>query len=222
VVLIVEVSGMSNKETVKTYFDRWADGIGWLELNYLHPFFLNGVIKAIPLEKGSRVIDVGCGTGWASRDLSKMVTQGEVVGLDISERLIKKAKDLTLADRSSDYENLVYKVAEAENIPYPSNYFDHAISFVSFSWWVRPDEVLSEIERVLKPSGRLYVADVYDKGMGRMLSMICNCFSSFKENIYSANDYREFLNGRFADVCQRKISPFGWGLLTIGTKTQVN
>ena len=213
---------MSNKETVKTYFDRWADGIGWLELNYLHPPFLTGVIKGIPLEKGSKVIDVGCGTGWASRDLAKMLAEGEVVGLDISERLISKAKELTLMDTSSDYENLVYEVAEAENIPYPSNYFNHAISFVSFSWWVRPDEVLREIERVLKPNGRLYVADVYDKGMGRMLSMICNCFSSFKENIYSANDYREFFDRNFTNVYQRKISPFGWGLLTIGTKTQVH
>ena len=221
-VLYVKLIDMSSKETVKTYFDKWADGIGWLELNYLHPPFLNGVFKAIPLEKGSRIIDVGCGTGWASRHLAKMVTHGEVVGLDISERLIEKAKELTLADRSSEYENLVYKVAEAENIPYPSNYFDHAISFVSFSWWVRPDEVLSEIERVLKPGGRLYVADVYDKGMGRILSMICNSLSSFKENIYSANDYREFFNRRFTDICQRKISPLGWGLLTVGTKTQVH
>ena len=133
-VLYVKVIDMSSKETVKTYFDKWADGIGWLELNYLHPPFLNGVFKAIPLEKGSRIIDVGCGTSWASRHLAKMVTQSEVVGLDISERLIEKAKELTLADRSSDYENLVYNVAEAENIPYPNNYFDHAISFVSFSW----------------------------------------------------------------------------------------
>ncbi|MEA2053904.1 MAG: class I SAM-dependent methyltransferase [Candidatus Thermoplasmatota archaeon] len=215
---------MSDKEVLKGFCGKWANKIAWLdarlELDCIHPIFLKRGIKEIPLKKESKVIDIGCGMGWACRQMARVTTEGEVVGIDALENAINKAGQLTLKDKSYDYKNLVYKVANATDIPYPGGYFDYAITFVSFSWWVDPDKALEEIVRVLKLKGKLYVLDVYDKGLGGMLARMSNHFLSFKEKIYSAGQYRTFLEKRFAEVWQKKMNPLGWGLLTVGIKNE--
>lgn len=218
---------MSNKETVKTYFDKVAEGIGWLEMNYGHPLFGMKTLRRIVGEETYRininrmslevkVIDIGCGTGWISRELAKMLPDSEVVGIDFSEKMVERAKQLTSKDKH-DYKNLSFKVADTEDIPYPSDYFDYAICSATVSFLTDPDKALREIERILKPGGRLYVADV------------CKDYSPFYFgaklfspcNLYSRKEYKEFFERYFVDIYQEKWTLFG-GLLTVGSKSLKN
>ena len=161
---------------------------------------------------------IGCGSGWLSRKISKVVTKGEEVGIDISEKSIDKTKQVTEKDKSSDYKNLVFRVADVENTPYSDNYFNCAISLYSFSFWSNPMKCLKEIKRILKPNGKIYILDVYD-GMPISYTIgmkIFNFFSPYKENLYLAKEYKEFFQkAGFVDVCQKKVVGT---LLTIGTK----
>jgi ubiquinone/menaquinone biosynthesis C-methylase UbiE len=203
----------------KSFYQRLTHKVFWYDSYYVHSRWCKDVLEEIPLRVDDKVIEIGCGSGWLSRKMSKIVRKGEVVGLDVSEESIRKTRHVTEKDTSSDYTNLVFVVANAEHIPYPSGYFDCATSLYSLSFWDNPVEGLSEIKRVLKPNGKIYIIDAYDQmPVSYILGVeLFNLFSPHKENLYSANEYREFFEkSGFVDVHQKRVVGT---LLTAGTKT---
>lgn len=164
-----------------------------------------------------KVIDIGCGAGWLTRNLAKKVPEGEVVGIDSSEDYIKKLNQSLEKDKSGEYKNLVFRLANAENIPSPDSYFNYAVSFVSLSFWDEPEKVLKEISRVLKLDGKLCIADMYKEGSfwTTGLGKIFSRFSPYKTNIYSSQEFREFFQiAGFTEVYQKEIMGM---LVTMGT-----
>ena len=102
-------------------------------------------------QPGSRVLDVGCGTG---RTTIPLYEQGyEVVGVDITPAMIDTARSIA----SQQGLAINYEVGDATHLPYPNESFDHAL--FSFNGWAQiPGRVnraaaLSEIYRVLRPGG---------------------------------------------------------------------
>jgi len=169
------------------------------------------------LNKKDKIIDIGCGAGGLSRKLAQVVTEGEVVGIDISEGYIKKLNRAKERDKSGDYKNLVFVLASVEEIPYPDNYFDHAVCSESFGFWSEPEKGLAEIKRVLKLGGKLYVVNSYKEApIGVRISVkVFGLLSASKENLYSSQGYRVFFQrGGFTEVYQREIMGT---LLTVGT-----
>src|SRR5438094_10552324 len=69
-------------------------------------------LEALDLAPADRLLDVGCGTGAASRTAAEM--GASVIGVDLSPRMVKEA--MTLAGTS---ENLAFEVAEVERLPFP-------------------------------------------------------------------------------------------------------
>jgi Methylase involved in ubiquinone/menaquinone biosynthesis len=178
-------------------------------------------IFSLALDKKDRIIDIGCGAGGLSRKLAWIATEGEVVGLDISEGYIKKLKRSLEKDKSGDYENLVFMLGSAEDIPYPDNYFDQAIISDSFGSWSVPDKGLTEINRALKPGGKLYIVNSYKEGpiVMRISVKVFNLFSAYKEKLYSSQEYREFFErAGFTVVEQKEV--MGSSLVAIGTKRE--
>jgi ubiquinone/menaquinone biosynthesis C-methylase UbiE len=102
-------------------------------------------------QPGSRVLDVGCGTG---RTTIPLYEEGyEVVGVDITPAMIDTARSIA----SQQGLAINYEVGDATHLPYPNESFDNAL--FSFNGWAQiPGRVnraaaLSEIHRVLRPSG---------------------------------------------------------------------
>lgn len=210
---------MNSKENLKKQFDKTGESRFhvWF-LNFIDPFLFRRAIRQMPLKKNSEVIELGCGTGWASRRMAKIATHGEVVGIDLSKTLLKRAEQFTAKDKSHKYGNLSFEVADAESIPYPDNYFDYAISITSFSWWVNPENGLEEIERILKPGGQFYVVDVCkERLIDNLMVGSERAASVYKENLYSKKEYREFFEKKFENVYQKNFTII-WALLTVGTK----
>ena len=74
-------------------FDKWAGKFE--ERNSIFRYFQKRVISIIPLPSDSNFLDLGCGTGWAVRYVSSLLKgQGYFVGIDVSENMIKKAKEV--------------------------------------------------------------------------------------------------------------------------------
>jgi ubiquinone/menaquinone biosynthesis C-methylase UbiE len=54
---------MSNKESIKETFEKWASGIESTSMEWMHPPFHKWWLKKLNLAENSKVLDVGCGTG---------------------------------------------------------------------------------------------------------------------------------------------------------------
>lgn len=204
----------------KSLLQKLTEEIIWLDSKHVHPLFYKRFIKEIPFpefDKKDKVIDIGCGAGWLTRNLAKRVSEGEVVGIDSSEDYIKKLNQSLEKDESGEYKNLVFRLANAENIPYPDSYFNYAVSSASLSFWSKPEKGLKEISRVLKLDGKLCIADVYKEGLfwTTGLVKIFSRFSPYKMNVYSSQEFREFFQrAGFTIMYQKEIMGM---LVTIGT-----
>src|SRR5947207_15081864 len=104
------------------------------------------------LQPADRVLDLGCGTGWASRRMARMVTAGEVVGLDVADEMLNRARQA-----SQGLPNVRYVWGSAENIPAGDSYFTKVLSVESFYYYADQGKALEELRRVMAPGGRLFI-----------------------------------------------------------------
>jgi SAM-dependent methyltransferase len=116
-----------------------------------NPFSL-GVVN-----KGDSVLDVGCGAGVDTLIAATTVgPKGWVVGIDIIPEMLRRAEENL---NKTILANVTFQEASGEEIPFPEAGFDVVISNGVFN--LIPDKLkaLKEVFRVLKPSGRLMIAD---------------------------------------------------------------
>jgi SAM-dependent methyltransferase len=110
-----------------------------------------------PVNEGESVLDVGCGAGVDTLIAATTVgPKGWVVGIDIIPEMFRRAeKNLN----KTTLANVTFQEASGEEIPFPEAGFDVVISNGVFN--LIPDKLkaLKEVFRVLKPSGRLMIAD---------------------------------------------------------------
>lgn len=105
---------------------------------------------------GARVLELGCGPGFYACRLSEEYPQIHTTGVDLSRRLIARAKSRA-ANRS--LRNCTFTHGDARALPDPSNSIDGVIVSRLFLILLERQAVLSEIFRVLKPGGRCFIAE---------------------------------------------------------------
>jgi arsenite methyltransferase len=111
-----------------------------------------------PLAAGETVVDLGCGAGIDSLIAGKMVgPQGHVMGVDMTDAMVEKART---AATNAGFTNVEFKQGYAESLPVGDGWADVVISNGALN--LVPDKVgvLKELNRVLKPGGRLQIGDI--------------------------------------------------------------
>src|SRR6516164_3334881 len=73
-------------------FNQWAAAGRGDEMENHHSDITDQTLALMDLESTDRVLDLGCGTGWASRRMAKVVAAGEVVGLDVADEMLRRAE----------------------------------------------------------------------------------------------------------------------------------
>jgi ubiquinone/menaquinone biosynthesis C-methylase UbiE len=140
-------------QRLRDEFNKWAaDGRGD-EMERHHISIVEQTLQQMDLKPGDRVLDLGCGVGWASRIMARMVApEGQVVGVDISDEMIARARAA-----SREIDNVMFVWGSAQQVPWQENFFDKVLSVESFYYYTDQERALAELFRVMAPKGKLYI-----------------------------------------------------------------
>lgn len=109
-----------------------------------------------PVGDGLTIIDLGTGPGMLSIELSKLLPQAKIIGVDPSAEMLKVARKNAEESGISDYET---RSGRAEEIPAESNSIDLVVSQLSLHEWEDAQRGIREVFRALKPGGSFIVRD---------------------------------------------------------------
>ncbi len=138
--------------TVNQFFVDYLDSASALKQtqDYKHRTFL-----MLGLKPGYRVLDVGCGAGDDLISLAHIVgPKGHVSGVDNSRVMIETAKQ-----RTAHLEWVEVGAGDGESLPFPDQSFEACRADRVFIHLKNPEKAVDEMLRVLKPGGRILIAD---------------------------------------------------------------
>jgi arsenite methyltransferase len=189
----------SSDERLQQEFNRWADEGEGAKMERHHLDITKKTTRRMDLCPGQNILDLGCGSGWATRLLAAMVrdegvTSGQVVGVDISDEMIGQAQAA-----SKEFDNVKFVVGSAAQIPSEANFFDRVLSVESFYYYPDQGAALTELFRVMAPRGRLFILINLYKDNPYSLQWVPKL--KVPVHILSAAEYLDLLKKRgFEDV----------------------
>jgi SAM-dependent methyltransferase len=107
---------------------------------------------AYGIRAGDDVVDIGCGTGLTTREAARAATPGRVVGVDVSERMLERARELAVAE---GLDNVRYELGDAQVLRFDPAGFDVAISRFGAMFFSDPAAAFANIAAALRPRARL-------------------------------------------------------------------
>ena len=147
----------STDERLRVEFNDWARAGRGESMERGHRPTGEQAIERMQVPATARVLDLGCGSGWATRLLAASARAGIVTGIDISDEMIALARQ-----SSQDFSNVEFHVAPADRLPFPDGTFTHAFSMESLYYYADVGVALGEVARVLDRGGLFAaVMDLY-------------------------------------------------------------
>ena len=114
------------------------------------------LMQCASLAPGHRVVDIACGSGLITLPAAAAVGPGgEVVGVDLSSRMVDSARRRARAMKLS---NASFQRMDAEQLDLPDASFDAAVCALGLMFMPDPAQAVREMRRVLRPGGRLAIA----------------------------------------------------------------
>ena len=139
-------------DSVATRYDLMND----LMSMGLHRAWKAYTVMVANVSEGSRVLDIAAGTGDLAIAFAKKVgASGQVVHTDINEAMLRTGRDRLLDAGVA----LPTMVCDAEKLPFPDNHFDVVTVAFGLRNMTHKDQALKEMNRVLKPRGKLLVLE---------------------------------------------------------------
>lgn len=149
----------SKKEAREAYdrISKFYDYTEWI----FEKKCINTALKLLDIKEGEVVLEIGCGTGNALIKIAEYVGKsGIAYGIDISPKMLEKTNRKILNKALSDKVKLT--CGDALKLPYEDRKFNAVFLSFTLELFDTPEipEILREIERVLKPNGRLGVVSI--------------------------------------------------------------
>ena len=186
-------------QALREEFNRWAEAGRGEGMEQDHLPITLPVLQKMRLAPTDNVLDVGCGAGWLSRRLAKLVPEGRVVGMDISDEMIRHARR-----GSVDFDNLLFVAGEVAQIPWQPHFFSHAISVESSYYWPDPVAGIKELFRALQEGGSVWILINYYRDNAH-----CHQWGDLlavKTHLHSAEEWAEQFRGAgFRNVAHERV-----------------
>ena len=136
------IEGIDSPEVAKA-FEKMTN---FLPFKILHKKILGRINKLNP---SGRLLDIGCGSGNLIVQIAEKFPHLELVGMDISAEILKRAK----MRANETQKEIELKEGSVEKLPFSDEYADFIVSTLSLHHWNNPQNAFQEIYRVLKKDG---------------------------------------------------------------------
>ncbi len=165
----------------------WDKAAGWYEQYWqrqLEPAQAR-LLERVQLKPGEQVLDIACGSGWLSFQMSDAVIPGgRLTATDISDRMIGLAAQ---AAAERNITNIDFRRMEAEELSFPDHSFDVTICSLGLMYVTDTQQSVDEMYRVTRPGGRAAAlvwghrnacgwADIFPIVESRVSSEVCPLF----------------------------------------------
>ena len=128
------------------------------------------IAKEIKLTPGSRILDVGCGTGALIQELISQSSSAHVEGVDANPGMLAIARQ--------NLPSVSFHEGAAESLPFGNSDFDAVVSQFALMLFEDRERSLKEMWRVLKPGGQLVVAVFDEITNNKAYAKIANCYEN--------------------------------------------
>lgn len=156
----------------KTLFDDWGQTGRGDRMAEGHWPRVSQFIDGMAITPGITCLDVGCGNGYAVREMARRTGEtGRVIGVDVSPVMVALAKEQT------NQPNVTLMTAEADRLPLPDGEVDRLLSVEMLYYAPDMAAVANEWRRVVKPDGSAwvmvdyYVENPYSECWGGLLGI---------------------------------------------------
>ncbi|MEV7796668.1 methyltransferase domain-containing protein [Streptomyces sp. NPDC087512] len=152
------------------HLGMWAEGVRtetgvataeemWEELTRAQDSWTGALINMVGLLPGQRMLDVGCGTGRPTVRIG-IESGASVLGVTVSAAQVEAGRDR--AEKAGVADRVTFEQADAMALPLESGSFDAAWAIESFAHFSDRPAAIREVRRVLRPGGRIVLADCYE------------------------------------------------------------
>ncbi|CAI8395144.1 MAG: Demethylmenaquinone methyltransferase [Flavobacterium sp. SCGC AAA160-P02] len=152
-------SNLGKKEQVATMFNNISknyDGLNRIISFGIDVSWRKKVVKIVSKNNPQKILDIATGTGDLALMMSRLQPK-KIIGLDISEGMLAIGKQKIAKAKLSDTIDMV--IGDSEKMPYKDNTFDAITVSFGVRNFASLDKGLTEIRRVLKPSGTFVILE---------------------------------------------------------------
>lgn len=202
------MAGDLDRDTMQRAYARWApiyDAV-------CGPVFEKGrrAATATAMQVGGRILEVGVGTGLSFGDYDAST---QIYGIDLSEPMIARARE-RMASGAFPHVREV-RVMDAHDLDYPDGFFDCVVAQFVITLVERPERVLDEMARVVKPGGEIILVNhLYsERGLAaaieRWFSRHAHTFGLRPEFPFQRLQDWALASGRAQVIERRRVAPMG-------------
>jgi ubiquinone/menaquinone biosynthesis C-methylase UbiE len=114
------------------------------------------ILQQLKIQPGQKILDLGTGSGYLAFEIAKLNPQCNTIGLDIVEKTITRNNSIV---KDNDLKNLKFTYYDGEIFPYDTDFFDIIVCRYALHHFPQIEMCFSELSRVLKTNGQLYISD---------------------------------------------------------------
>lgn len=146
------MSDESRREAVRREFTLQAEALS-RGRTFTTPEAIEPFLRLLAVSPPARVLDLACGPGIVTAELARRGFEASAI--DLTPVMIERARA-----RCQGLPPVAFRVGAAEELPFPDEDFDAAVTRLSLHHFRSPAAVLEELHRVLRPGGCLVVGDI--------------------------------------------------------------